>query len=149
MASNHVMTGAVIGSVVVNPVLALPVAVMAHFALDALPHHGIDDHKSTKFLYVLSIDAGLAAAVLISVIILQPQNWLLIVLCGIACASPDLMWLPRWVNELRGKPAKPFGRIARFHAWVQWAERETWWGLVAEFVWFCLMFVMLSQTLKF
>lgn len=146
-ASNHVVTGAFLGAVIVNPVVALPLAFAAHFVLDALPHLGLDSHTDKKFLYVLCADTGLAMAVLLTIVILQPNNWPVIVLSGIACASPDLMWLPRWLIEMKGKKPKAMGPIRRFHAKIQWAERETWWGLTSEIVWFCLMFGLLAKNL--
>lgn len=146
-ASNHVVTGALIGAAIANPI-AIPLAFFAHFVLDALPHYGVDDHTSRKFIFVYSADFGLASAVLLTLVLLQPQNWFLIALCGIACASPDLMWLPRWILELKDKKLKPMGSIRRFHAKIQWAEREAWWGMLSEVVWFSGMLVLLSQTIK-
>ncbi|MCA9332481.1 hypothetical protein KDA00_01260 [Candidatus Saccharibacteria bacterium] len=148
-ASNHVITGAVIGSLVVNPVIAIPVAFCAHFVLDAFPHYGIGDHTSKKFLYTLSADAGLALALIVVIFVLQPQNWLLIIACGVSCASPDLMWLPRWLVELKGRKPKNMGPVRRFHSKVQWAEREIWWGLTSEVAWFCLMIFVLANNLNF
>ena len=146
-ASNHVITGALIGAVIGNPV-AIPVAFLAHFALDALPHFGLDEHTDRKFLLVLSADAGLASALLLVIAVLQPANWPLIFMCGIACASPDLMWFPRWVREIRGKKPKPLSLIARFHARIQWAERQRWWGVLCEVMWFSTMFVLLGRSLS-
>lgn len=145
-ASNHVVTGALIGAAIANPV-AIPLAFFAHFLLDALPHYSVDEHTGQKFIFVLSADAGLASAVLITVFLLQPQNWLLIILCGIACASPDLMWLPRWIVELRGKKPKPMGVVRKLHANIQWAEQEVWWGILVEAVWFSSMLILISQTI--
>ncbi len=148
-ATNHVITGMVVGAAVVNPIVAIPLALMAHFVLDALPHYGLGKHTDTKFLYVLSSDMGAAMALLIVVAALQPANWLLIIASGIACASPDLMWLPRWISELSGKKNKPMGPIRRFHAKIQWAEHESWRNATSELVWFSAMFIVLSQILRF
>lgn len=145
-ASNHVITGALIGAVISSPI-ALPIALVAHFALDALPHYGLDEHNNRKFLLVLSIDAGLAAALLFVIFALHPTNWLLIAACGVACASPDLMWFPRWLREINGKKPKPMNKLERFHAQIQWAEREKWWGIVCETAWFATMFVLLGRSL--
>ncbi len=147
-ASNHVITGVLIGAVITNPV-AIPIAFLAHFALDALPHFGLNEHTDRKFLVVLSMDAGLAAALLLVLFILQPNYWPIIVASGIACASPDLMWFPRWILELQGKKPKPMGPIARFHAKIQWAERQRWWGLLSELIWFGTMFILAGRTLTF
>ena len=141
-ATNHVVTGAVIGAAITNPILAIPIAFLAHFALDALPHYGDDNHTSKKFLYVLIADMSLAMAVLISIAVLGLPNWPLLVACGVACASPDLMWLPRWIDEMRGKKPPAMGAIRKFHSRIQWCERS--WGIGVEAIWFMCGFFVLT-----
>ena len=38
--SNHILSGALIGSYVANPAVAVVLSFMSHFVLDALPHFG-------------------------------------------------------------------------------------------------------------
>jgi hypothetical protein len=135
-ATNHVVTGAVIGAAVGQPWLALPLAFASHFAMDALPHYGVSDHKSKKFLYSLFIDMGLASGFLLSILLMQPQHWPLLLACAVAAASPDLNHLPNWLRELKNKPLKQ-GRIAYWSARIQWCERD--WGIAVELVWFASM----------
>jgi hypothetical protein len=147
-ATNHVLTGMVIGSVVSSPFVALPLAFFSHFVLDALPHYGLKRQDDRKFLYYLSLDAGTAAGLLLVIVFLQPSAWLLIIASGIACASPDLMWFPDWVRLISNHKKKSPGIVKRLHAKVQWAEKNAWWGIAFEVFWFIIMFFTLSQTIK-
>jgi hypothetical protein len=128
-ATNHVLTGIVISATVSNPAIGLPLAFMAHFALDSLPHFDIPAHQHTskKFLYVLGSDMTVASTILFTILLLQPAHWQVLIAGGVLCASPDLMWLPRWINELKSKPNKPKGPIARFHSKIQrYAHPDRW-----------------------
>jgi hypothetical protein len=134
-ATNHVIAGAIIGAIIPIPAIAIPLAFLSHFVLDALPHFDNHvEHNSRYFLYYLSIDCGLAASVLLSLMILQPSSWIAMVVCGIAAASPDLMWFPLWVKEMQGEKPKPMGAIRRFHARIQWGAEP--WGIIFEVPWF-------------
>lgn len=144
-ASNHVLTGMVVGSVLGVPVLSLPVAFLSHFILDSLPHYdtGDKDHTTRKFLYVLTVDTAVAASIVLSTFLLQPVGWPLIVAAGIVAASPDLMWLPRWLNEIRGKENRPLGRLASFHSRIQKLSKPDNWPW--EVVWFGAMIAVLTK----
>lgn len=39
-AINHTITGATIGALIQNPVIALPIALISHLVLDIIPHSG-------------------------------------------------------------------------------------------------------------
>jgi len=39
-ATNHALTGAAIGLLVGEPLIAVPAAIASHFICDALPHYG-------------------------------------------------------------------------------------------------------------
>ena len=141
-ATNHTLTGAVIGALIPIPILAIPVAFLSHFVLDALPH--FDDnsgHTNKMFLYYLAADCGFAASILLSLMILQPENWALMVACGIASASPDLMWFPMWLKEISGKKPNPMGPVRRFHSKIQWAANKR--GILLEIPWFFSMMIAL------
>ena len=67
-------------------------------------------------------------------LILQPAYWPLAIVCGIAAASPDLMWLPTFIRDYRKQKAKPLNAIMKFHAKIQWAEKPE--NVVYELAWF-------------
>ena len=127
----------------------LPLAVASHFALDALPHYGGLKHTSRQFLVSLGVDIVLAGAILLFLAVYQPQNWFLMVSCGIAAASPDLQWLAPFLHELMsGKPAKiAHDPITRFHQKIQWGERP--WGIWVEVIWFSVMLTLLTAKILF
>jgi hypothetical protein len=133
-AINHTVTGAAIGAAISNPWLALPTALLSHLALDLLPHYGREPygHTSTRFKLELLLDATLSASFLLATAILQPDQWPLLIACGILGAAPDLWWFPYWVLELRGKK-RALDPVGRFLAWIQWGERT--WGIYIEVVW--------------
>jgi hypothetical protein len=138
-ATNHVLAGSALALVVKQPALAVSVAFLLHFVLDALPHYGHRDDQSPeqsldRLDWLLPADATVAAIVLATIAILHPAGWLLMVACGIACASPDLMWMPKFIRHKLGKPPVPRGNwLLRFHHWIQWCERG--WGAYVEAVW--------------
>lgn len=133
-ATNHVITGALIGLTVHNPFIALPAAFLSHFILDALPHYGNNNHTGRLFIGVLLSDSAVAGSYLLMLLILQPQYWLLAITCGIAAASPDLMWLSGWIREMRGLALKKRGPIRLFHKNIQWAENSK--NFPIEIIWF-------------
>lgn len=133
-AINHTITGAAVGAVIGNPVLALPVALLSHLILDIIPHSGDKNvqKSSTRFKIELLVDIALSASFLLALALLQPPRWQLLFACGVLGAAPDLIWFPYWVLELQGKPRK-FDPVSKFLAWIQWSEKP--WGYYVEAVW--------------
>jgi hypothetical protein len=140
-ASNHVVTGAVIAAVIDKPIIALPLAFISHFVLDALPHFGWEKRDRT-FLFILAADMAIAASVLLSIMMLQLLNWPLLVAAGIIASSPDLLWLYYLVYDLKGTQ-KAKGPFARFASKIQWSE--TTWGIIMETAWFLGGVIFLFQ----
>ena len=105
-ASNHTLTGVLIGLAVPVPLVALPLAFASHFALDALPHYEMLDFESknsqAKFKWILLADAAVMASILLFIILSQPAHWPLLIACGLLAASPDLMWLPGYISLQTG-----------------------------------------------
>lgn len=133
-ATNHTLTGALIVGAVANPLVALPLALGSHFVLDALPHYGgAISHTTTKYKFILATDCLMAASVLSLIVITRPEHWVLMFLCAVVAASPDLLWLPYWIDDLKGKP-RELSKLARFLGWIQWAEKP--WGWPFELAWF-------------
>lgn len=145
-ATNHTLTGALVGLTIHQPLLAIPLAFLLHFVLDALPHYGLADHVSHKFKVTLGIDMLFALCVLLLLFVVRPDFWLLAIVCGVACASPDLMWFPHWLRELMDKKRHPFNFIERFHAKIQ--KYETSKNYPYEIVWFGLGMYLLARVLS-
>lgn len=144
------MTGAVIALAVKQPAVALPLAFLSHYALDALPHFGYDRsiferNKKKLFWTVLGFDAVLTVVVM-GIAFFQVLTGELAwpVLAGMLAAfAPDGAWIYRFAVEIRTKKFAPPNRINAFHAWIQWCERP--WGLVVEIVWLVLVVFFFKQ----
>ncbi len=132
-ATNHVLTGALLGLTIHQPLPAIALALISHFILDSLPHYGDTNHVMKRFLIVLSSDMTAASLLLMTLAVIQPPHWQLSLICAIVAASPDLMWLPGFTRDLRGMAAKPKGSIQQFHKNIQWGEKRQ--NYPAEIVW--------------
>lgn len=146
-ATNHVVTGAAIGALVVNPWVALPLALASHFALDALPHFDYPEKnfQSQKFLVWLAADTGLAGGILVTLWFLQPANVLLIVSCGMVAALPDTMWA--YYSMFKRFPNNKLPHwLPRFHAKIQRWDSPKYWPL--ELLWFAFVLSILVSQLQ-
>jgi hypothetical protein len=134
-AINHTVTGAAVGAAISNPWFALPAALLSHLVLDAIPHSGdkTRSHTDLRFKLELLTDAALSAGFLLTLALLQPPEWQLLVACGVLGAAPDLWWLPYWVMELKTGRLPKFDPIGKFLGWIQWSEKP--WGYYIEAVW--------------
>lgn len=144
-AINHSLTGAFIGLVVGQPLLAVPLAVISHYACDVLPHYGANSKgnkeiKSTAFRNGLYIDAGLCFLLIVILAIVQPTHWLLAAVCAFAAASPDFFWVSKYLYIRAGKKYKP-GLYSRIAEGIQWFERPI--GMAVEIAWFGAALVLL------
>lgn len=140
-ASNHAVFGALIAVTIPHPVIAIPLALASHFVLDSLPHYG----KSNRinFPLLLGIDGTLVLILLSLLTITKPDHWQLMVICALVALSPDFMWLPGYIRELKKLPAKPFNLIMKFHSIIQWGERP--YGMSIEVPWLIAMsFILLT-----
>lgn len=132
-AINHALTGAVIGLVSGEPLLALPAAVVSHFVCDMIPHHGGGSLRSRWFAGALVIDGALCVGLVALLAITQPAHWLLAAVCAFAAAAPDFIWVDKYVAAVRGLPYHA-GRFADFSKRIQWSETPA--GSIVEVVWF-------------
>jgi hypothetical protein len=128
------VTGALIATAVNQPFAAIPLAFMSHFVLDALPHYGDTNKRSwlnRNFKYILAVDILLASIFLGAIVLMQPASWFLLALCGVIAASPDILWFPYFLADLRHEEMHDT-KLAKFLKWIQWGERP--WGIYLEVV---------------
>lgn len=149
---NHAITGAIIATLIDKPIIALPLAFLSHFALDALPHFGYSDstgfgealkHKLTFFVKII-IDPILLLVFFGMLIYYAPSVW--VYLAALLAILPDLEWPIAYFGfERRGKQSwrSPIGN---FHWKIQRYERP--WGLLVEFGWLAGSLVLLIRLLK-
>lgn len=144
-ATNHALFGAIVVTVIPNPLIGLPAAFLAHLLLDAAPHFGVayyDDVKqrngSRLFQAVILIDSLLLLLGL-AVLIGAPDvavSKMYLAAGAIACMAPDIAWIYRAVGEHRSGKTKPANKFNHFHSKVQWGEFS--WGWTLEIAWFLL-----------
>ena len=147
---NHLATGTIIALLIDKPLIAVPLAFLSHFALDAVPHFGFNagsesgyaealEHKwlSTPPLVLDIFGTG------ILVWLIRGQPWYVFA-AAVAAIVPDLKWPYRYFKfERKGiKPPKP-DAITQFHLKIQWAERP--WGLVIEIPYALAALFMVSR----
>ncbi len=150
-ASNHFVTSAVLGTVIANPWIGIPVAVASHFVLDALPHYGCPVFHKDKpgeirlYFAVLAVDAIIFLALMVWAIVAIDNA--LLAAYGFAGFSPDIVWLYRYGVLARiGKVDKPPGKIEAFHHRIQ--KFESMGGLLVEIPYFIAIGALLLWILQ-
>ena len=140
--ANHLLTGAAIAKILPLP-FAIPLALVSHFILDALPHFGFKSYEERQkrqklWLYVIALD--LITAILLTAWLISSNHtkWLLV---GMVAYSPDLIWIYRFiVKEKFGKVAPHKGNLfIQFHSGIQKYERT--WGGAIELAYAAVMFL--------
>ncbi|HVC36131.1 MAG TPA: hypothetical protein VNE40_01630 [Candidatus Dormibacteraeota bacterium] len=150
-ATNHALTGALIGLTIANPLIALPLALISHFGLDALPHFGKQPNNATWlrspiFKTILTVDILLCLALVAVLYGLRPDHWFLAASCAFLGTSPDLLSIGRFRNALaHRKLTKPSG-LALFASAIQWFERPI--GIVVEAAWLLAMLLLLQPFFR-
>lgn len=147
-ATNHALTGAVIGLAVRQPLLALPIAFLSHFVLDALPHFGSKHLRPSqhRFVYYLAAEAGACAAVVLTLAILHPTGWFVATLCAFLATSPDFMWVGEFLAARKGQKQPPRRHpLVRFHSVIQWYQKEP--GALVELGWGSVMVLVLAKLI--
>lgn len=137
-ATNHAITGALIGLIVGQPALALPTAFLSHFVCDAIPHYGNDklSLRSKNFKRLLVTDAGLCILLVALLALRHPAHWLLAAICAFVATSPDLLWFPRFVAAQRPHQKRaPESKLSRLLGsnGIQWFQRPI--GAAVEAFW--------------
>lgn len=125
-ATNHSLTGAIIGLTLGIPILAIPLAFMSHFLLDSFPHFGFSNlnERGTKFTKLLLIDASLCALLVMVLSITRPEFWVVASLSAFAAASPDFMWAPDYFRQRNGSQQLLNSNfVKRYHSRIQWYQR--------------------------
>ena len=137
-ATNHALTGAAIGLLVGNPLVALPAALLSHFICDGLPHLDTREspmHKRSWFSRVLLADALGCIGIVGTLALNHPLHWQLAALCAFLATSPDLMWINMYLRVRNKQPDQPIKlAIMRFHGFVQWFALPI--GGFVEIAWF-------------
>jgi hypothetical protein len=126
-ATNHALTGTIIGLAITVPIVAIPLAFASHYVLDALPHFGSGKSqrqtlRSAWFRYYLILEAFICFSIVMLLAVIQPFNWFLAAVCAFAAAAPDLFSINRYVSVTQGREYKP-NMYSRFASKIQWFEK--------------------------
>jgi len=112
--TNHVLSGALIGYAVRNPVLAFAAGVASHLGLDAVPHWG--QRQLSEIMHVAVTDGLLGAGTMAAVGAATPPHRRTAVLAGMAGAA--LLDMDKPCTVFFG--ASPFpAAVDRVHAGIQ------------------------------
>jgi hypothetical protein len=149
-ATNHALTGAIIGLVIGEPLIALPAALVSHFICDAIPHFG--SHlpqkmllKAKAFRNYLIFEAVFCSLLVIGLAARQPQHWLLAAACAFVAAAPDLASAGRYF-KIRQNKTWQANWYTKFAKDIQWFERPI--GAVVEAAWFAAAIIILIPFLR-
>lgn len=148
-AINHALTGALIGLTIQEPVVAVPAALVSHVLCDMIPHHGIQHDsgralRSRIFKGTLVLDALLCFALVAILYMQQPTHWPLAAICAFIAASPDFLFINRFLTALAGKTWHP-SPLVKFLVDIQWFQRPI--GAVIEVAWFGAGILLLNAVL--
>jgi len=90
LVTNHVLSGAVVGAITRNPLLAFPLGVLSHLALDATPHWGRWESRA-EFLRIATADGLTGLAVMAAVAVAaEPRQRPAVIAGMVGAALPDL-----------------------------------------------------------
>jgi hypothetical protein len=115
LLTNHVLSGALIGSVVRRPVPAFALGVASHFALDMVPHWG--PFRERRALLRVAVPDGLTALAVLTAFAAAapPRRRLALTAAMLGAALPDA---DKPAHLLFGR--SPFPRaVGRFHSRIQ------------------------------
>lgn len=145
-ATNHALTGAIIGAFLPLP-LAIPIAFASHFILDALPHYGIP-HKlrNTSLRYRLIVLGDTIVALSIAAVAIIYRRWNMEIVGWIAY-SPDITWVFHYFRHGKNLQFKTMNKFMDFHRSIQRYERP--WGIIVELIVFAaLLPIFIMQIMK-
>jgi hypothetical protein len=116
---NHMLTGTAIALAVRQPILAVPLAFLSHFILDAIPHfdHPLYHYGSRYFVFIMASDAVISLSAVTIIMLLVPQMSGVIALGAFFAILPDFGWLYYYRHN------RPQWWFFRFHSKIQWFER--------------------------
>jgi hypothetical protein len=145
-ATNHALTGAIIGLAVHNPWIAIPAAVLSHLICDAIPHFGSDDPNwitTRKFKIYLVVEAFICFLIVLTLALSGAANWLLAAVCAFAAASPDFLSISTFRRANKNEDPRR-NALQTFLKKIQWFEHPV--GAVVEVVWACSALLIISSV---
>lgn len=147
-ATNHAITGAIIATVIDKPYLALPLALLSHFALDILPHFGFAGHggyragvKHRLQRIVMLADPIFFIPFLVVLVVHHASIWVYV--AAFLALSPDFHDFLAYFIFGKNNGWNWFSKWAGI---IQWCERP--WGIFVEAVWYVAGMTLLIHLLR-
>ncbi len=148
-ATGHALIVAAIATLIPNPTLSMPLAILSHFVGDKLPHWDVmtDKNKSKRQILIQSaIDVlvGFALVWAIFIFAWHSANPVLILLSAFVAQLPDWLELPYFIF---GKQIPIFDLNYKAQKWIHdvWfnSRLKAPWGIITQVV-VVLFFIWLS-----
>lgn len=149
-AINHALTGAAIGLLVGEPLVAVPAALASHYVCDIIPHFKVnlpDEILLRKRSYrtYLITEATLCLLLVVVLTLLRPRHWLLADICAFVATSPDMLSFKRY-RTVRSGQAHHRGWYGKFTKRIQWFERPIGW--VVEATWALAALTIIAEIVR-
>lgn len=133
LVAPHVAVGAALGAVIGNPLVVVPLSIISHFVLDAVPHwqETLAPYQPTKKTFIrIPIDVTIGLIVVLLALQAQPQHALAIWLGAVFASAPDLDVI------VIAYPKLKHGLLKKYWEWHCAIQRETssLWGIVPQLV---------------
>lgn len=144
--ANHILTGTLLAVTIKEPAAVLPLALLSHFVLDAVPHYGPNDASISQKQKVhahLRVEA-LGLIGIVALIFTGVYGWNLALLASFVAILPDFEWPFRYIFYERFDKTPPPSITAHFHSRIQQFERP--WGLYVEIVYFISGYFILTNV---
>jgi hypothetical protein len=143
IALNHVLTGIAVALVIKKPKLAVPLAFLSHFVIDAIPHFGglaFYQQGSQFFVPILAVD-GIFSVIAILIIVRRiPKMAFVVIACALAAFLPDALWFfYYWGGHLKFW-------FFQFHQYIQWYEHPP--GFFSEAAYFWLSSTVVAKLVS-
>lgn len=134
LTTPHAVTGAAIATLVPNPVVAIPLAILSHYALDTVPHwqETLAPYTPTTKTWIrIPIDIALSLTLVYLIARHHPAQIGVIWASAIAANVPDLDSLLVLTPALLQK-----GIIKKYWDWHCNIQNETssWFGVVTQLI---------------
>ncbi|MCH7492016.1 hypothetical protein IID19_00280 [Patescibacteria group bacterium] len=139
----HVLTGAVIGQKISDPIVLTLLALGSHFLLDWIPHWSYNVPKTNSLREFVKLLPDILPSILIYVVFIfsYPDQWVLITLGVTMAILPDFITLTRHSKNL----SKIFEKINYWHGRIQ-VHDEKILGLVSQVIYVALLIIILYSV---
>lgn len=114
----HVTAAAAIVTVVPNPMISLPLALVSHIILDTIPHWNWSPGKGMVGKLASVNDGFLAIILTLGFALLMDRSWVMLV-AGALSMLPDVIQAPYHFWGWQPKPLRLF---------IDWERRRQRWG---------------------